>query len=156
MTLSPHNKNILNNLTNKLRYELKEEHNKNWKNKMEKFNLKKHTLWRIAKALRKDLKNAPHLKHKNKILTTDKEKAEIFAEIQKEQYSTNKIALTPWSHKIEKHIDAIINLKKDYKFKEVTTEEIKTIITQLKKRIAPGPDKITNTVCTKKSPSKTL
>lgn len=53
------------------------------------------------------LKNAPPLKHKNKICIKDKEKSEVFAEILEEQFSLNTMIDTAKNQDIEKNLDIL-------------------------------------------------
>lgn len=154
-TLDPRHKNIINQLNNMIRRNLRDHYSGEWERKLEKLSEEEQPPWRIAKALKNEKRTNCMLKINDKYICKDEEKAKIFAENLKEQFKPNDIDDPKFVEEVEQFNRRQTNIPENYKFDEVTTDEIKNIIENLNTKKAPGHDKITNRAL-KNLPEKTI
>lgn len=146
-TFHPQDKAKLNKLTKEVREEVKNLFNNDWEQRLENMDTEHENLWKMSKALRgkKQTTKIPHLKTGNKTAITDQEKADLFADIIEEQFTTNPDnGNQEFNHNVDEIGRTTAIEEGDEEIDEITKEEIQGIIKYLKDKKAPGIDEISN------------
>lgn len=146
-TLNPDDKRKLNTLTQKLREEINELANIEWEQKIENLQEEDLSLWKMARSLtgKKSMRKIPNISYKGKSATLDSEKAEMFAEMLKEQFTPNKPnGEVNFNKNIENQGKRRLETDDNQEIEKIEKEEVISIIKQTKTRKAPGKDGITN------------
>lgn len=149
-TLSPIDKNILNNLNNKLKNALSTHINNQWDDKINNINNDDTPPWRFIKNLKNKKQQTAPLKNGNQIFITNKEKADAFAEMLEAQFTPNHTKNPIHTDTITfsnlSYLSQPLNLHSTIDETKLTNySEIRSIIKTLKTKKAPGDDIITNT-----------
>lgn len=143
-TLYPQHKTELNRRTNEVKGMLDEHRNENWNKKLETIQTEDNSLWKITKALtRRNERRIPPIQGANTIHTTDKDKAEAFANTLTEQYQPNNMINERIETEVKNSLN-MLNYEDNNNTEVVTTNEIKKILKSLNTRKAPGWDGVTN------------
>lgn len=88
-TLDPKHKTIINKLNNMIKKELKELYYKKWNATLDNLTEENQPPWKLAKTLIKENRTNSLLKQNDLIITSDKDKSKIFADILAEQFKPN-------------------------------------------------------------------
>ena len=142
-TFSPQHKAEKNYLNQLVRNSLDNLNNLKWQEKIENINPEDGTLWSLGKLLRKRRGGIGALRSENNLAETDIDKAEIFAD------ALHAIADDVLAdHAEHRNILRKLNADRNRPGMEIppaTFEEVKTIISNLNRKKAPGIDGISNT-----------
>lgn len=143
-TLSPLDKNILNNLNNKLKNNINSHLNQIWEKKIENINDNNETPWNFIKSLKNKRAQATPLKNGNKTYISDKDKAEAFAEMLESQFTPNPDNNPTFTNSINNSNQNFFNHIPPTTIKLTNLLEIQNIIKNLNPKKAPGDDNISN------------
>lgn len=145
-TLDPRDKNHLNNITNSLKRAIRNHNNKKWDNALQNLDEDVNALWKLTKTFKTPHHNVPPILHNGTLISTPKEKLEVFADAFQNQFMTNNPNLE--SQKIEIEVDDFIKdipyLNSDNEIPQTNTNEVTKIIKTLKNKKTLGHNKITN------------
>lgn len=148
-TFHPQDKTNLNYLTNEVKRLLQDYRNEQWNTFLTTLETEDQSLWNTTRALTKGAKrkNIPPVTDGNTTAVSDKQKAEMFANSLTKQFQLNNIKNRRIEEEVENSI-YVFNLpttdEEEEEIENVTTEDITKIISQLRKKKAPGIDGITN------------
>ncbi len=146
------NKNLYNQLTKKIRFELKSIKDNDWKQFMEKLGsnpVNTKPFWNKINTIRgKTIKNdIPVLIHEDKKFINDDEKANLFAHLLKTTFTDSNN--DNFDNNFKNSIDSKLITKnfKTHEFNNINVfvkEDLEKVIKKLKTKSTPGKDKINN------------
>lgn len=146
-TLHPDAKTALNKITNEIKSELQQHYNEEWENKLISLNVQDNSVWKTIQQFTKKSKREglSPLETQHGIITSNKEKAEEFANTLEHQFKPNesKPKYRSQHDNIERDINDR-NRQSDQSIMETTAGEITEIVKNLDVKKAPGKDGITN------------
>lgn len=152
-TLDPRDKREANRLTNKVKYEIQKFKNDSWQEFLETINedcndsnAHYKPMWNLNKRLKNKSNRSPPLHGPGRIIHTDHEKADVFADRLQLQFSPNRSPDDDidFEESIERKARRIIRQQSDATIRSTNAEEVLEEIKYLKKRSSPGEDGITN------------
>lgn len=141
----------MTHMSRQINVEISKHLNTTWQNKLEYLRPQDNTLWRIAKALKKEHKPISTLEHNNTHADTDQAKANALAETF-EQIHNNNTADTEEQTQINETVHTFINTQhtcdKQQQLKKLYTKpsELARIAKHLPNNKAPGHDNIDNSL----------
>ena len=141
----PEDRVASNRLAAQVKERLREYRSARWDAKLESLSTQNQSLWRMAKALRKDKSRMPPLHGERGIVYTEADKAEAIADSLERQCSPNyQHCDVIFVGRINRLVRQRLKGEPDSVIKHVSPREIWDIVSKLNKRKAPGPDKISN------------
>lgn len=143
-TLNPADKTAANNLSNRVREELRKFNEEKWQERIQQLTTKDGSLWKMTKALTtKKKRNSPPIHGKNGIVYTAAEKVETFADSLEEQFTINNLPDEATEQMVEETTQIIRRAPTNSDF-WTTPKDLKHVISKLHNKKAPGPDNISN------------
>lgn len=139
----PNDKVLYNRLTTKLRDEIRQQKNEQWKNTLEAADDDETKYWHIAKALRRKRAPASVIHGPNGLVYTAQAKAEAIASVLETQFSPNYTRIdsdfiSSTHRKVKHYFNTHTEQNTNYK----TPKAIHQLLKSTKLRKAPGPDGI--------------
>lgn len=149
-TRHPIDKATTNRLSHEVKYALRNFRNSQWEQTLQSLTTEDNSLWRMSKALRSTTQFFPPIHGPDGVAYAEQEKAEAFARCLQNQCTVN-LQNADIDH-LEMVTEFVEELKENAPDADeqtldfVTPNEVVTLLGQLQKRKASGPDKISNTL----------
>jgi hypothetical protein len=140
-TNNTHTKLIINILNREIKAELKEHNKKQWDKKLQRLKPSDNSLWKLARSLKSKKLSSPSIHYNNHFYTNKKDRAEIFAEVLKNRFTTNSHPDTNEDLDILSTFSSFLNSPSSEP-KECSLGELQSIVKNLPDNKAPGPDGI--------------